>query len=293
MRLLVTGASGQLGSYLLRGLVAGGTPVTAWSGSRAGTLFNVPLWRVDLADATRTAAAFRVARPRAVIHAAALSSVADCHRDPGRAHAVNTAGTALLAELAARAGARLVYVSTDLVFDGEQSWYREEDAPRPLSVYGRSKAAAEEAVRAVPRGLVARVSLLFGPTLTGRPSFFDQQAAALRERRPLKLFEDEWRTPLSLLTAARSLAALAASDVCGTLHLGGPERLNRLEMGQRLAEFLGLDASVLVPARRGDVRAPEPRPRDTSLLSTRWRELFPHLPWPEWREALRQMKAGW
>ena len=62
MRLLVTGASGQLGSYLLRGLVAGGTPVTAWSGSRAGTLFNVPLWRVDLANATRTAAAFRLSQ---------------------------------------------------------------------------------------------------------------------------------------------------------------------------------------------------------------------------------------
>jgi dTDP-4-dehydrorhamnose reductase len=249
----------------------------------------MPLRPVDLADPDGLADAFREARPAAVIHAGALATVAACHGDPERAWAVNVRASTAIAELSARAGARLLLVSTDLVFDGEQGWYREADAPAPLSVYGQTKAAAEQAVLAAPRSVVVRVSLLFGPTLIGRPAFFDGQLAALRERRPVTLFEDEWRTPLSLVTAARALAALVRSDCTGVLHLGGPERLSRLDMGRRLAAFLGADPSVLVPTRRQDAPAPERRPRDTSLRSDRWRELFPGQPWPAWEDALGEM----
>ncbi len=291
MRLLITGASGHLGGYLLRQLSQAGTPPIAWSGSRRTPLFEVPLEPVDLAEPDLVAVAFRRARPDAVIHAAALSSVAECYQKPERARQVNVAGTTQLAELAAEAGCRLVFVSTDLVFDGERGGYREEDAPAPLSIYGRTKAAAEQAVLATPRGLVARVSLLFGPSLTGRPSFFDQQLTALRQRQPLRLFEDEWRTPLSLVTAAQALVELAAADCTGILHVGGPERMSRLEMGQRLAASLGADESVLVPTRREQNPAPEPRPRDASLDSSRWRRLFPRAPWPAWSEALCELTS--
>jgi dTDP-4-dehydrorhamnose reductase len=291
MRFLLTGASGQLGAYLLRQLTAAGADVTAWSGARRGELFGVPFQPVDLADSDAVAAAFRQARPQTVIHAAAVASIAECHRDPTRARRVNVDGTATLAELAARAGARLVLVSTDLVFDGESPPYSEGDPPAPLSIYGRSKADAEAAALAAPRAAVARVSLLFGRTLTGRPSFFDQQAEALRAGRPVTLFADEWRTPLHLATAARALVALAHSDFTGLLHLGGPERLSRLEMGHRLAHFLGADSGVLLASRRADAPAPEPRPRDVSLDSSLWRRLFPALPWPGWEEALRR-EAG-
>jgi dTDP-4-dehydrorhamnose reductase len=285
---LLTGASGQLGAYLLREFLAADVEVTAWSGSRRGELFGVPLQPVDLSDADAVADAFRQGRPGAILHAAAVASIAECHRDPKRARRVNVDGTATLAELAAKAGARLVLVSTDLVFDGESPLYYEGDRPGPLSVYGRSKADAEEAASlAAPRAAVARVSLLYGRTLTGRPSFFDQQADALRAGRPVTLFADEWRTPLHLATAARALAALARSDFTGVLHVGGPERLSRLEMGQRLARFLGADASVIVSTRRADAPAAEPRPRDVSLDSSLWRRLFPALPWPGWEEALR------
>jgi dTDP-4-dehydrorhamnose reductase len=288
MRTLVTGASGQLGSYLLRHLAGRGREVSAWSGTRGGALFGVPLRSVDLANADAVADAFRQIRPAVVVHAGALARVADCHRDPARAERVNTRGTALVAELAAEAGARLVYVSTDLVFDGERGWYREEDPPAPLSFYGRSKAVAEPAVLAVPRAAVVRVSLLFGPGIGGRSAFFDEQVAAFRAGRSPTLFTDEWRTPLSLAVAADALLAVADSDFTGLLHLGGPERLSRLEMGQRLAAFLGADPSGIVAVSRDQAPAAEPRPRDTSLDSARWRDLFPGQPWPAWEEALRQ-----
>jgi dTDP-4-dehydrorhamnose reductase len=264
----------------------------AWSGSGRATLAGVPLRPVDLGAAAAVAAAFREAHPVAVIHAAAVTNVAACFRDPDRASRVNAEGTRLLAELAAGARARLLLVSTDLVFDGERGWYAEHDSPAPLSVYGRTKVAAEKAVLAVPGGAVARVSLLFGPSLVGQPAFFDQQAAALRARRPIPLFEDEWRTPLSLRTAAGALTALVAGDVEGLVHVGGPERMSRLEMGRRLAAVIGCDPSTIVPARRAQAAADESRPRDTSLDASRWRSCFPGLPWPDFEEALREMMAG-
>jgi dTDP-4-dehydrorhamnose reductase len=284
MRVLVTGASGQLGSYLLHEL-QGRVELVAWSGSRRGDLLGVALLPVDLTISQAILAAFRAARPDVVIHSAALARIADCHRDPARAQQINVAATAALVEECARSGARLVFVSTDLVFDGERGGYREDDRPAPLSVYGRTKRDAEELVRAAPRCIVARLSLLYGPSLNGRTSFFDEQTTALRTGQSVTLFTDEWRTPLDLTTAARALAALAASDVTGVLHIGGPERLSRFEMGVRLAASLGADAPVIVGATRDSVPSPEERPRDTSLDSSRWRAAFPAIPWPHFPES--------
>jgi dTDP-4-dehydrorhamnose reductase len=286
---LVTGASGLLGGYLLEELGRQATPAVAWSGSAGGAVAGVALRPVDLVDPDAVATAFRAERPSAVLHAAALTRVADCFSNPERARRVNVQGTRHLAALAGDTGVRLMLVSTDLVFDGARGWYTERDSPAPLSVYGQTKLAAERAVLAVPGAVVARVSLLYGPSHNARPGFFDQQAAALRERRPLQLFEDEWRTPLGLRTAARALAALVDSDVGGIVHIGGPERMSRLEMGRRLAAVLGCDASAIVPARREQAGAGEPRPCDTSLDPSRWRRSFPGLPWPDFEEALGEM----
>jgi dTDP-4-dehydrorhamnose reductase len=288
-RLLLTGASGQLGAYLLRHLAGLDLEVIAWSGGQVGKLFGVPLQPIDLTERGALVTAFAAASPDVVLHAAALARVADCHRAPERAAQVNTAVTATLTELCARAGARLVLVSTDLVFDGERAPYHETDPPAPLSVYGRTKAAAELAVLVHPRNAVARVGLLFGPSLNGRPSFFDEQVNALRTGRPVTLFADEWRTPLDLDSAARALAELALADVNGVLHVAGAERLSRLEMGRELARFLGAGPGAIVAAQRADVPASEPRPCDTSLACTRWREAFPGLPWLGFGEALRRV----
>ncbi len=288
LRLLITGATGQLGAYLLR--EAGDQPgLTAWGGPRGGDCRGVACRAVDLTDADAVRAAFREARPDVILHAAAWARVADCHRNPEAARRVNVGGTATLAELAGQASARLLLLSTDLVFDGTKAPYREDDPPGPVSVYGRTKLDAEAALQHLPRCVVARVSLLYGPSLTGRASFFDEQLRALRAGRPATLFADEWRTPLDLATAAHALVELARSDVQGIVHIGGPERLSRLEMGQRLARCLGVTCSGIVAVRRDEVPASEPRPRDVSLDSSRWRGLFPHLPWPTWEEALAHM----
>src|SRR5262245_22184631 len=118
MRILITGASGQLGSYLLRRLSREKEiHVIAWSGSQRGKLFGIPIDAVDLRRHDQLAAAFEQARPDAILHAAAMSRIDTCYAEPELAQHVNVDGTRWLAELARQHRARLVYVSTDLVFD--------------------------------------------------------------------------------------------------------------------------------------------------------------------------------
>ena len=287
--ILLTGASGQLGGYLLRELRRRDAAVTAWSGSRRGKLFGYEWLPVDLANRELVTASFHQARPAVVIHAGAFSRIDQCHADPAAASRVNEQGTAMLADLCEGAGTRMVYVSTDLVFDGQHGGYCEDDAPAPLSVYGRTKAAAERAVLGRRRAVVVRVSLMFGPSLVGRAAFFDGQLRAFRDGVPLRLFSDEWRTPVSLQTAAIGLLAVAESAYEGLLHLGGPERMTRLEMGLRLAALLGADPRLILAVRQADAPTPEPRPRDVSLNSDRFRQLLPHTAWPTWETALAEM----
>jgi dTDP-4-dehydrorhamnose reductase len=132
--------------------------------------------------------------------------------------------------------------------------------------------------------------LLYGPSVTGRASFFDEQVAALVARRPMNLFVDEWRTPLDLQTAAGALVELALSDRAGLFHIGGPQRLSRWEMGCELAAVLGANGDAIVAGRQADLATAEPRPRDVSLDSSKWRAAFPAQPWPTIRDALRQMR---
>jgi dTDP-4-dehydrorhamnose reductase len=292
MRVLITGASGKLGTYLLSELQSTGHDVIAWSGGRRGTCFGCTLESVDLANPPQITAAFQTAKPDVVIHTAAQSSVGACYNDPECAQQVNVAGSKLLAELASTAGSRFLFVSTDMVFDGNRGNYCERDAVRPLSIYGKSKASAESEVLKHGEHAVVRVTLLFGPTLIERPAFFDEMVVRLRQQRKMQLFHDEWRTPLSLKTAGKLLWRTAESDVGGLMHLGGPERMSRLEMGERLAAHVGLSPSNLVSASIDSVAAAEPRPRDLSFNSGHWQSHFPNAAFPQYEDALAEMGLG-
>jgi dTDP-4-dehydrorhamnose reductase len=288
-RFLITGASGQLGSYLVRELQRQELPFVAWSRSPKTTVLGADCHGVDIRDRDAVHAAFAAADPGIIIHAAAMSGVNECFQDSAGARQTNTNGTRFLSDLAAEHAVRMLYVSTDLVFDGRHGFYRETDCPTPLSVYGHTKAAAERAVLDHPHQLVARVSLLFGPPLHQRPSFFAEQIQAIQAGRPVTLFEDEWRTPISLQVAAQGLILAARSAMNGILHLGGPERMSRWEMGQRLARLLGEGRADLRAASRDDFPATEPRPRDTSLNSDLWQMTFPDFSRPAYEQALTDM----
>jgi dTDP-4-dehydrorhamnose reductase len=183
---------------------------------------------------------------------------------------------------------RLVALSTDLVFGGDKAFVREDDPPAPLSVYGRTKRAGEEAVlRELPAAAVARIALVYGRGHGARATSSESVAWSLREGRPVTLFADEYRTPVDAGSVADAVARLLRRPGAGLYHLGGPERLSRLELGLRVAGVLGLDPSPIVASRQDEHRAPEARPKDVSLDSGRARRELGWEPRPV-DEAIRE-----
>ncbi len=286
MQILVTGASGRLGSHVLKRLAESGHEVVAWSGSRSGERSGFPLRRVELLDDEAVQSAIEAASPDVVIHSGAMSRADAVRRQASLGWNINVRATELLCAWARKHGRQLLFTSTDLVFDGTRSWYREDDPPVPIVEYGRTKAAAEAAVLTRCRGLVVRLSLLYGPSGSDHDSYFDQAIAALRDGRPQGFFTDEFRTPLDFGTAAEILVRLAESDATGIVHAGGPERMSRFELMRRAAAVLGADKELVQANHRADAPGPEPRPADLSLDTRLLRRLLPGLVLPVIEEAL-------
>jgi dTDP-4-dehydrorhamnose reductase len=286
MRILVTGAAGGLGAYVVEALRLDGLPMVAWGRGASESGPGDGIEGIDLEGAGWELRLDAIG-PDAVIHLAAMSAAEAVRLDPGRAERINVEATRRLADWCGRRGRRLVFTSTDLVFDGSRPGNREDDPADPILAYGRTKRAAEPFVTAIPGGLVARVSLLYGFSRSGREAYFDQTVAALRRGEPQSLFEDEFRTPLDLGSAARILVALARSDASGIVHVGGRERMSRFDLVRRAATVLGLDVSLVRANRRSDVTLPEPRPADVSLDTSRLAALLPDIERPTIEEVLR------
>lgn len=269
--IVVTGASGFLGGHVALALAARAQPFRALvrSGEAPPGLAAGTVLRLDLEDDAATDDLFRDLRPSAVVHCAAEAAVAACAADPERARRLNVELPARLASLCRSLGAHLVFVSTDMVFDGEHAPYTETDPPAPTTVYGSTKRDGELAVLALlPSATVARLPLLYGDSATSRESFQARVAADLRAGKPVRLFFDEHRTPLEVREAARRLLALAETRTEGVVHLPGPSRASRMDLGRALCAAIGADPALLVPVSRTLVPG-EPRPRDLSLATAR------------------------
>jgi dTDP-4-dehydrorhamnose reductase len=237
---------------------------------------------LDLADFPAVRAAFREQRPRLVIHCAALSRSPDCEQDPPLARKLNVDVTACLAELSAEIP--FILLSSDLVFDGRQGNYTEIDPPNPLSVYAETKLAAEQIVLANPRHTVLRLSLNGGISLRGDRGFNETLRRAWQNRETLKLFTDEYRSPIPAVATARAVWELAAEDRPGLYHLAGRERLSRWDIGQLLAARCPELNPRIEPSSRRDYTGP-PRPLDTSLNCAKVQTLL-SFPLPGLREWL-------
>lgn len=292
MRIVVTGASGQLGSYVLDRLEGSGHEVIGWSRSTRGTRGGFPIEPVDLIDPDALADALDRTSPDAILHLAAISRVDRVLTDPALAAKVNAEATGTIADRAASNSRRLIFTSTDLVFDGSRPWWREDDPPRPTLAYGRSKAEGERRVLRHPSHLVARLGLLYGPSRCGRPTFLDGIFDALRRGEPRSLFLDEFRTPLDYATAADALVRLVeAPETTGLLHVGGVERVSRFELLRRLAAHAGLPVNLIQANRQADAPGPEPRPADVSLDTSRLVESLPGLDRPTLEGGLDRCEA--
>ena len=183
MRVVHTGASGQLGAYLLERLVREGHEISAWSGTHPGSRAGVALKPVEITHFDRVTRELDATDPAVVIHTAAISSAESVRRDPIRGRNVNVVATGHLAEWCSRHGRRLIFTSTDMVFDGSKSWWNESDiAPRSsgeedsLSLETFRRNPADTQSRPVEPGRQPEASLAWGgATLTAKRGQQDQK----------------------------------------------------------------------------------------------------------------------
>ena len=203
------------------------------------------------------------------MHVAAAADPNYCESHGPEAAAVNIKASIAIARRCAERDIPCVFTSSDLVFDGKNPPYREGDIVAPANKYGEQKATAEREMAATfGRTIICRMPLMYGDAPPHAKSFIQPFIAALCSGKELRLFTDEFRTPLSARDAAGGLL-LALKKACpGVLHLGGPQRLSRFEMGELIARALGIQAAI-TPCLQRDVPMAAPRAADVSLDSAR------------------------
>jgi len=269
MRIVVTGAEGQLGVELLRTLVPHGKVIG-----------------VDIADldVTHPDCADRVAAldPDWVVHAAAMTDVDGCERDPAGATAVNAEGTRRVAEGCRRADAGLVYLSTDYVFDGrKRAPYTEEDAPAPLNAYGRSKLEGERAVRGlVSRWLIVRTAWLYG---THGKNFVKTILGKVKAGERLRVVDDQVGSPTYAADLAGAVTRRLSEGRTGLFHVTNSGSCSWYEFTREILRLAGADVVSVDRIASDELNRPARRPAYSVLENAAWKAAgFPPLrPWPE------------
>jgi dTDP-4-dehydrorhamnose reductase len=278
MRVVITGANGQLGVALSQ-VLAGRAEVIGR---------DLPAFDITAADCAAQVAALT---PDWVVHAAAATDVDGCEKNPTMAAVVNADGTRRIAEGCRRAGAGLVYISTDFVFDGGQAIpYVETDTPGPLSVYGRSKLAGEQAVREVaPRWAIARTAWLYG--VHGR-NFVKTIVTKAAAGESLRVVDDQVGSPTYAGDLARALAQLMAEGRTGVFHLTNAGSCSWYEFTREILRQAGFGATPVAPITSHELNRAARRPAYSVLANTAW-QAAGHPPLRPWSDALAAMLEAW
>jgi len=274
VRTLVFGGIGMVGRATVRAARRRGWPALGLAQEQA-----------DIEDATRVAAAIAAFRPELVVNCAAWTQVDACEGERDRAFAVNGAAVGNVAAACAGAGARLVQVSTDYVFDGAgREPYREEDATGPRSAYGVSKLEGERRALELAGALVVRTSWVFGP---GGANF----VATLRDliaagRLPLRVVADQVGAPTYSRFLACALLDLGESGAAGVVHYQNREPVSWFEFAREIARMSGARVEIL-PVSTGEFPRPAPRPAYSVLSVARFENLTGRAV-EDWRRGLAE-----
>lgn len=271
-KLLITGASGFLGWHLCE-LASNKWDVYGTYFSHYLEIRGAKLIEVDLTDFAELKKIFQQIQPSAVIHTAALSQPNYCQTHQEESHSINVATSLNIAGLCADNSIPCVFTSTDLVFDGKKGSYKETDSVNPVNIYGEHKVMAEVGMlQRYPQTAICRMPLMFGNATPTATSFLQSFVKTLQEGKELKLFTDEFRTPVNGKTAAEGLL-LALEKVQGIIHLGGKERISRYDFGHLLVDIFEIPSAKIEASQQKDVKMAAPRASDVSLDSSKAFEL--------------------
>jgi dTDP-4-dehydrorhamnose reductase len=232
--------------------------------------------QLDVLNKSQWTALFNEIRPDGVIHAAAISDINYCQNNRDVAEKVNTEYTRILVDLCAASGAKMVFCSTDNVFDGAKGLYTEEDTPDPVNFYGETKLKSEQIVAGLgERGVIARLALVMGLPVMGRGnSFLATMTDKLKAGETMNFATNEIRSPIDVITLGRTLIELAENNFSGIIHLGGNSRLTRFDMARQITERLGFSPELINAVDSSVFKNRAPRPQDVSMANDRAKQVL-------------------
>jgi dTDP-4-dehydrorhamnose reductase len=258
MRILLTGASGLVGTEVARQAANAGHTVIGlvgrWAHAVPGTS---ELHSVDLTHAAVAVEWTSRIQPDVIINAAAISEPAACETDPVVSRNLNVMLPAALAEAAAATGAHFIHISSEQVFNGEKAPYHRDDSPTPINLYARQKVESEQLVLAASTGAaVVRAPLLLGNSLSGRRSVHEKLFELWSGGNSARLYADEFRQVCTAGNLATALLELASRpDLRGIFHWAGAQLCSRYELAQRIAAQFGVPSTLVASIHRAETPA--------------------------------------
>jgi dTDP-4-dehydrorhamnose reductase len=267
-RLLLTGGSGFLGHHIIP-LALQKFEVHYVVNKTYCSFQNTISHNINLNNYYATTQQISLLKPDYMLHLAAISDANYCEVFPWNSWKINVEVASHLAKIAAQERIAFAFTSTDLIFDGTQGNYSEEDAPNPLNKYGAQKWEAEKLItKHNPNATIFRLPLMFGKAITAKTNYLSDLVAKLKKNERVNLFTDEYRSVCGANSVAQGILKLLGKNN-ETYHLGGTERLSRYEFGIMAAKVFGCDTSLIHACKQEDVKMAAPRPKDVSLNSSK------------------------
>ncbi|MCX5865899.1 MAG: dTDP-4-dehydrorhamnose reductase [Proteobacteria bacterium] len=275
MKVLITGSQGMLGGKVREVFT-----------STENEVVGIDLEEANIADLDSITTLIEKVHPELVIHTAAMTDVDGCEKKPESAFKINALGTRNVTVGAKKAGSRLVYISTDYVFDGtKRDPYTEQDSTKPISVYGSSKLAGENYVRELlPEHYIVRTAWLFGKPGKDFPSWV---VAQVKKGLHPRIFQDQIGSPTYAPDLARIIQEISRKEGFGTYHVTNSGSCSRVDQARLVLESAGLDPTAIVPVNSWLVPLPAKRPPQSPLVSLNLAPLGIS-PLRSWEEATKE-----
>jgi dTDP-4-dehydrorhamnose reductase len=256
MKILITGGSGLLGQYLNLILSKDNDILTLYK-TNIGNCDKYKSEKLDIINYKKLNDVFESFNPDAVIHTAGFTRPEACNEEnKNEVYKTNVEATKVISGLCDKYNVKLIYMSTDLVYDGNiGGMIKENGILNPITIYADSKLKAErEILETFDNYIILRTSLLIGFGLNHSRNNFQAMYNTFKEGKRPRLFTDQYRTPLSLINAAEILSRIAKSDIKNSIfNFGGLERVSRVELGELLCEIAGFDKNLIDKIKMSDI----------------------------------------
>ena len=262
-KMLITGISGMLGGNLAHYFRDWFQVAGVYHTNRV-SIEGVSTIRADLADFEQTRKMIDSTKPEIVIHCASLTSIDDCESDQERANRANVQSTENLVNILKGSGARLVFISSDSVYDGENGNYKESDPAAPRNHYGRTKQLGEDALAQLPGSLALRTNI-FGYNIRDKKSLAESFLATLQQGGKIKGFTDAVFSSIYTFELARVIDIALQKNLSGLYNCGGRDSCSKHDFAVKLAELFGLDQSLISKSTLAEHGFKAPRGKNLSL----------------------------